>query len=119
MAEKYFSVGEHDTNARVAPDIGTPFTDATNSVTTHRIPRRDGVGPDVLQRNGTQTKTQSADLHAVSGEAIVKAAPGQCRHRQQDQCRQGQDETYSGQWNHPRYTQLNPHKKGKDRSPER
>jgi hypothetical protein len=75
MAEKDFPVVQFNPHAPVAPHVGAAFTDAANSVTAQRSPDVHGVSLDGLQRDGTKTEAQRADLHTVSCEAIVEAAP--------------------------------------------
>src|SRR5713101_5765888 len=91
MTEEHFSIGKHDANAGVAPNVGAAFSDAANAITAHWTPGRDGVGLDVLQRNGAQTEAESADLDSVAGEAIMKTAPGQCGRSQQKHHGQAHD----------------------------
>src|SRR6185295_16950932 len=51
VSEKYFSVGEHDANAGVAPDVSAALPNAAHSVATQGTPGRNQVRLDVLQRD--------------------------------------------------------------------
>src|SRR5438552_644857 len=62
MAKEYFSVGQHEANTGIAPNVRAPFTDAANAVTAHRIPGRDRIRLDVLQRNRAQAESERADF---------------------------------------------------------
>src|SRR6185295_16117614 len=97
MAKEYFSVGEHEPDSGVSPNIGAALSNAANAVAAHRIPGRNRICLDVFERNRAQAKAQRADLDSMAGEAIVKAAPGQHRRSQQQQCRQSHDPAQAAQ----------------------
>src|SRR5678815_4636232 len=56
MAEEYFSVGEHEPDSGVSPNIGAALSNAANAVAAHRIPGRNRICLDVFERNRAQAK---------------------------------------------------------------
>src|SRR6185437_5932577 len=118
MAEEYFSAGEHEPDSGVSPNVGAALSNAANAVAAHRIPGRNGVGPDVFERDGAQAKAQRTDLDSMAGEAIVKAAPGQHRRSQQQQSRQGHDPAQAAQRDDRDHGKLDRSKHGKNRCPQ-
>src|ERR1700687_2533212 len=55
VAEKYFSVRQHDANAGVAPNVSAALANAANPVAAQRTPGHDCIRLDALQRDRPQT----------------------------------------------------------------
>src|SRR5690349_16033807 len=119
MTEEYLSVGKHDADTGIAPNIGTLLSNAANAVTAKETPGRNSIGLDVLQRNGAETKAEGADLDSVGGETIMKTTPGQSCGAQKQHCRQCHHQSQAGLRDDCDHHQLNSCENDEDQSPKR